>query len=182
MQKIPGLTSSSTTLALLRELRAQPQRPLQFHLNGEVLVPAGYHVTEVKTVTIEAVDCGGHANAWRETVIQLMDGSAEEARAGFMTNRKFLAIYDRVVKHIPVRDEAEVRFEYGNTSIPAVQYRVSRIENTPECVIVHLRTPGVQCKAGDTCGTPVTESGSSEGCAPAGSCCSPAPAELISLS
>jgi hypothetical protein len=34
------------------------------------------------------MDCGGKAATWRDTVIQLMDGTAGEAQAGFMTNRK----------------------------------------------------------------------------------------------
>lgn len=181
-QTIPGLTDQTTTVTFLGDLRAQPQRPLEFRLQGETLIPAGYHVTEVKAVTIEAMDCGGKANAWRETVIQLMDGSEEEARAGFMTNRKFLAIYDRVVRHIPVRDEAEVRFEYGNSVTPAIQYHVSHVEAQPERVIVHLRTPGVQCKAGDACGLPVSDSAESvDGCAPDSGCCSPAPVQLMTL-
>lgn len=176
-QTIPGLTDQITTAALLSELRALPQRPLLFQLHGETLVPAGYHVTEVKAVTIEAMDCGGKANAWRETVIQLMDGSAEEARAGFMTNRKFLTIYDRVVKHIPVRQEAEVRFEYGNATTPAMQYHVAHVETQPERVVIHLRTPGVQCKAGDACGAPAADA--TEGCAPESGCCtSQAPISL----
>lgn len=175
-QTIPGLSDHTfsghtSTLALLTDLRAQPQRPLEFWLHGELLVGPGYHVTEVKAVTIEAMDCGGKANAWRETVIQLMDGSAEEARAGFMTNRKFLAIYDRVARHIPVRDEAEVRFEYGNSGTPAMQYHVAQVESGPERVIVHLRTPGVQCKAGDACGLPT--GAASEDCAPESGCCPP---------
>ncbi len=168
---IPGLSEHTTTDALITALRTLPQRPLQFHLHGKALVPAGYHVTEVKAVTIEAMDCGGKANAWRETVIQLMDGSAEEARAGFMTNRKFLAIYDRVVKHIPVRSDAEVRFEYGNASTPALQYHVTHVDTQPDLMTVHLRIPGVQCKAGNACGTP-TEA-ASDGCEPASDCCAP---------
>lgn len=168
---IPGLSDLTTTQELMTALRTLPQRPLQFHLHGEVLVPAGYHVTEVKAVTIEAMDCGGKANAWHETVIQLMDGSAEEAKAGFMTNRKFLAIYDRVVKHIPVRDEAEVRFEYGNATTPAMQYHVTHVDIAAEQITVHLRTPGVQCKAGDSCGAPAEAT--SNGCAPDSGCCTP---------
>jgi hypothetical protein len=179
-QTIPGLSDQTTTVTLLSELRAPPQRPLEFHLHGETLVPAGYHVTEVKAVTIEAMDCGGKANTWRETVIQLMDGSAEDAAGGFMTNRKFLAIYDRVVQKIPVRDEAEVRFEYGNSVTPAMQYHVSHVEAQAECVIVHLRTPGVQCKAGDACGLP-SEASTEAGCAPESGCCSPAPVQLMTL-
>ncbi|GHG26587.1 hypothetical protein CBQ26_01570 [Deinococcus indicus] len=175
-QPIPGLTEQ-TTAALIRDLRAQPQRPLEFWLNGEVLVPAGYHVTEVKAVTIEAMDCGGRANLWRETVIQLMNGTAAEAQAGFMTNRKFLAIYDRVVRHIPVRDGAELRFEYGNDRAPALQYHVSHLESRPERLIMHLRTPGVQCKAGELCGLPAPDSTDApditDACEPGSGCCGP---------
>lgn len=171
-QTLPVLASQTSTLAFLSGLRGTDQRPLEFHLHGAVLVPAGYHVTEVKAVTIEAMDCGGKAATWRETVIQLMDGSVEEARAGFMTNRKFLAIYDRAAQHLPVRDAAEVRFEYGNSHTPAMQYHVTHTEILPTRVVVHLQTPGVQCKAGEACGMP-TDTASEAGCAPESGCCTP---------
>ncbi|GGR27074.1 DUF6428 family protein [Deinococcus ruber] len=181
--QIPGLSDVTQTHVLIEQLRTPAQRPLEFHLNGAPLVGPGYHVTEVKAVTIEAMDCGGKANAWRETVIQLMDGSATDAAGGFMSNRKFLAIYDRVIKAIPVRDEAEVRFEYGNTDVPAMQYHVDHLEVQPERVIVHLRTPEVQCKAGEACGLPASDVAPAEqGCAPGGSCCGPASTELLTLS
>jgi Family of unknown function (DUF6428) len=184
VQSIPGLTESTSTQTVIEGLRAQPQRPLEFWLNGELLVGPGYHVTEVKAVTIEAMDCGGKAATWRETVIQLMDGSAEDAAGGFMSNRKFLAIYDRVTSRIPVRDEAEVRFEYGNTAVPAVQYHVTGLEMQPERIVVRLRPPGVQCKAGETCGLPAGEvtAQAEAGCAPDSGCCSPAPVQLMTLS
>lgn len=178
-QTIPGLPDHTTTFDLLKMLRAEPQRPLEFHLNGELLVPAGYHVTEVKAVSIESMDCGGKANAWRETIIQLMDGSAQEAEAGFMTNRKFLAIYDRVAGRVPVSSQAEVRFEYGNSALPAMQYHVAGLEVLPDRLQVHLRTPGVQCKASDACGTPATDASAS--CAPESGCCTPAAPDLITL-
>ena len=184
VQSIPGLGEHAETHALIEGLRAQTQLPLEFWLNGQPLVGPGYHVTEVKAVSIEAMDCGGKAATWRETVIQLMDGSATDAAGGFMSNRKFLAIYDRVTGKIPVRDEAEVRFEYGNTATPALQYHVAGMDVQPERLIVHLRTPSVQCKAGDACGLPageVTAQGQG-GCAPDSGCCSPAAAELMTLS
>lgn len=182
-QTIPGLADHTSTLALLGALRAEPQRPLEFWLHGDPLVGPGYHVTEVKAVTIEAMDCGGRADAWRETVIQLKDGNAQEAQAGFMTTRKFLAIYDRVAKSVPVRGEAEVRFEYGNSVTPAMQYHVTHVEPQAGRVIVHLRTPGVQCKASEACGQPATAQPveAAPGCAPASGCCGPATTDLISL-
>ncbi|WP_345462392.1 arsenic resistance N-acetyltransferase ArsN2 [Deinococcus carri] len=182
-QTIPGLSDHTSTLTLLGTLRAGPHLPLEFHLHGEVLVGPGYHVTEVKAVTIESMDCGGRADAWRETVIQLKDGSAREAGEGFMTTRKFLGIYDKVARSVPVRGEAEVRFEYGNNAMPAMQYHVTHVEPQEERVIVHLRTPGVQCKAADACGQPTTAQPveAASGCAPASGCCGPATTELISL-
>lgn len=185
-QTVPGLADQTSTLALLGVLRAGPQLPLEFHLHGEVLVGPGYHVTEVKAVTIEAMDCGGQADAWRETVIQLKDGSAREAGEGFMTTRKFLGIYDRVAKSVPVRGEAEVRFEYGNSTLPAMQYHVTHVEPQGGRVIVHLRTPGVQCKASDACGRPATTAEPVEAsacCAPTSGSgrCGPATTDLISL-
>ena len=184
VQNISGPGEHAETHTLIERLRAQAQLPLEFWLDGEVLVGPGYHVTEVKAVSIEAMDCGGRAASWRETVIQLMDGSAEEAMAGFMTSGKFLSIYDQVTRRIPVRPEAEVRFEYGNAVTPAMQYHVTGMDVRPERTVVHLRTPGVQCKAGDACGpvAPVTSSAEQGcGCAPASACCTPAPAELMTL-
>lgn len=181
-QTIPGLTDQTTTAALLSELRALPQRPLVFQFQGETLVPAGYHVTEIKAVSVEAMDCGGRAASWRETVIQLMDGNAEDAAGGFMTNRKFLAIYDRVTARIPVHAEAEVRFEYGNAQSAALQYHVTQLEVQPERVVVHLRQPGVQCKAGEACGLPAGEMAATESCAPDSGCCGPATASSADAS
>ena len=185
VQDIPGLAAQVRTDSLIEELRAQSRLPLEFWLNGEPLVGPGYHVTEVKAVTIEAMDCGGKAAAWCETVIQLMDGSSGDAAGGFMQGGKFLAIYDRVTSRTPVRAEAEARFEYGNAVTPAMQYHVTGMEARPERMIVHLRTPGVQCKAGEACGLPLGEvtaqAESGCGCAPDSGGCSPAPAERLAL-
>ena len=185
-QTLPGvfaLTETTPTQTLIESLRTQRQLPLEFWLNGQALVGPGYHVTEVKAVSIEAMDCVGKAATWRETVIQLMDGSADDAAGGFMSNRKFLAIYDRVTSKIPVRGEAEVRFEYGSAARPAMQYHVTGMESRLERIVVHLRTPSVQCKAGDACGLPTGEvTATGNGCAPDSGCCTLAPVELITLS
>lgn len=162
------LTAEPTTSSFLKTVRDAPDLPLEFRLNGRPLVPAGYHVTEVKAVTIESMDCGGKANAWKETVVQLMDGTPDEAREGFMTTRKFLSIYDRVAARIPVHGHAEIRFEYGNVSNPALQYQLLSVDPQPERVVVELQLPGVMCKA--------TGASSS-----AGQCCGPATPELIQL-
>lgn len=145
---------SLSTAQFVEALRVQPQRPLEFWLDGARLVPAGYHLTEIGAVKVEAVDCGGAVNRWRETVFQLMDGTPAEAERGFMTTRKALAIYERVAGKIKLDESAPARLEYGNLTRPALRYGIARLELRPERLTVHLSLPGVQCKAGDVCGLP----------------------------
>lgn len=118
--------STTSTQAFLDRLRgAKPDQQLVFQLDQTVLVETGYHVTEVKAVTYSTMDCGGVADDWKETVIQLWNPGDEPERE-YMTVKKFLAIYDRVVEHIPVSTNAELRFEYGDTYRPAIMYHVER--------------------------------------------------------
>lgn len=162
------MMSDTNMATFLNTVRRTPALPLEFRLNGQNLVPAGYHVTEVKAVTIESMDCGGQANAWKETVVQLMDGTPDEAREGFMTTQKFLSIYDRVAARIPVSAEADIRFEYGNVSSPALQYQLVQVDVQAERVVVELQVPGVMCKA----------TGASSN---AGQCCGPVAPDLMQL-
>ncbi|AFZ67321.1 DUF6428 family protein [Deinococcus peraridilitoris] len=142
------LTTPNRTQAFLDTLAPHAGKALILQLHGEVLVPTGYHVTEVKAVTIEAMDCAGRAAAWRETVIQLWNGGGEEDR-GFMTVDKFLGIYGRVAKRVPVQADSVLRFEYGDTVHPTIQYLVTSIEVQSERVLVNLGYPGVSCKPND---------------------------------
>ncbi|GHG10105.1 hypothetical protein GCM10017783_23260 [Deinococcus piscis] len=154
-------TDQHTTASFLETLCRAPAVPLEFRLNGNTLVPAGYHVTEIKAVTVDSVDCGGRKNAWQGTVVQLMDGTPAEARQGFMLTQKFLDIYDRVSGQIPVQDAAVLRFEYGNLSTPAMQYHFMGVEVQAARVVAEVQPPGVMCKAtgvsstqGQCCGSP----------------------------
>ena len=140
--------TTSTRVFLDRLRGAKPDQQVVFQLDQAVLVGAGYHVTEVKAVTYSTMDCGGVADSWDETVIQLWNPGDEPER-GYMTVKKFLAIYDRVVEHIPVSDNAELRFEYGDAHRAAASYHVERLESREALILVHLRAPAVTCKARD---------------------------------
>ena len=144
-----GASTTTGTRAFLDRLRtARPDQQLVFQLDRAPLVEAGYHVTEVKAVTYSTMDCGGVADQWKETVIQLWNPGDEPERE-YMTAKKFLAIYDRVAEHIPVSDNAELRFEYGDTHRAAASYHVERLESRESLILVHLRAPAVTCKARD---------------------------------
>lgn len=139
---------TSTGAFLDRLRRAKADQQVVFQLDQKVLVETGYHVTEVKAVTYNTMDCGGVADQWEETVIQLWNPGDEPERE-YMTVKKFLSIYDRVAGHVPVSDGAELRFEYGDMHRAAASYYVERLEPRETLILVHLRAPTVTCKARD---------------------------------
>jgi hypothetical protein len=145
-QIIDGVISTETFLDTLRG--AGLDQRLIFQLNQSPLVAPGYHLTEVKAVSYDTMDCGGVADRWQETVIQLWNPGDEPTRE-YMTVRKFLAIYDRVATHVPISDKAELRFDYGDFGQPACSYHVQNIETEGELILVHLRAPVVTCKERD---------------------------------
>jgi hypothetical protein len=142
------LSSIYGTQAFLSALEAHSTLTLIFDLGVGNTVPAGYHVTEIKAVDHQTVDCGGVVNAWKETVIQLWRSNAETDDS-YMTVGKFLKIYHLVAGKVPIDSQAEIKFEYGDDGAPAVNYQVSEISLEPSFVRVHLRWVGVRCKALD---------------------------------
>ena len=135
------------TQTFLSTLRQTPDKPLVFDY-GQDKVKPGYHVTEIMNVTFETVDCGGQANFWRETIIQLQ-GPGKRDKPEFMSTDKFLAIYDKVSKAVNIHAEAEVRLEYGDAATPALHYHVDGVREVEDKLVVNLTPPGVTCKARD---------------------------------
>lgn len=133
------------TQTFLETLQAHPGKALIFEYDTGKRVLPGYHVTEVMNVSYESMDCGGQANFWRETVVQLM-GPGSKDKPEFMSTDKFLSIYGRVVKSVPVRPDSEVRLEYGDASLPAVHYHVGNIQFQEGAVVVQMTPPSVTCK------------------------------------
>jgi uncharacterized protein DUF6428 len=86
-----GTTSTEEFLSILRA--AKPDQQIVFQVGRTPLVAPGYHVTKVKAVTYNTMDCGGVADTWKETVIQLWNPGDDPERE-HMTVAKFLAIYD----------------------------------------------------------------------------------------
>lgn len=140
--------TTTSTRAFLETLEKAGNRHLVFMLNGNLLVAPGYHVTEIKALSYDAMDCGGQAAQWRETIVQLWVPEAQE-ESGFMSARKFLSIYRRVASSMRVDSNAEIRFEYGDVSRPAINYHVGSLEPEQDKLLVHLRAPNVTCKARD---------------------------------
>ena len=133
------------TNEFISELRAAPQNRLRFVNEGGDAVHPGYHLTELKAVSLETVDCGGQVNHWRETVAQLW--VPPEADDACMTAQKFLAIFDRVRGLISLNLATDLRVEYGDKNFFPSTYYVESVTRAADETRVLLTPPETTCKA-----------------------------------
>ena len=97
-------------LALLKE---NSDKSLVFEYAPGLLVGANYHITEVKNITIDSVDCGAGTDFWKETIIQLWESPQEIGKRDYMSAYKALAILNKVDKIKPMEKDVEVKFLVG---------------------------------------------------------------------
>lgn len=137
-----------TTRDFISRLREAAAKQLVFTNSDGAMVHGGYHLTELKAASFDTVDCGAQKNQWNETIVQLWVPEDEE-NGEWMTAAKFLSIYDRVARLIPLDPTAEIRFEYGDKNFPPSNYHVENISETAAEFRVQLRLPQTTCKARD---------------------------------
>ncbi len=58
-----------TTEDFFNTLNKHQDKSLLFQYMPGQLVGANYHITEVKHITVDAVDCGARTDAWKETKV-----------------------------------------------------------------------------------------------------------------
>jgi Family of unknown function (DUF6428) len=133
------------TQEFVASLREHNDTPVIFDY-GAARVPAGYHVTEVKAVSYQTMDCGGKSDAWTETIVQLWNPEKDDKRE-FMSAKKFLSIFERAAGGVPVTSNSDLKLEYGNDTMPAINYHVGSIVLDEGHLVISLEPPKVQCKA-----------------------------------
>lgn len=118
-----------------------PKVPLVFDAPSGRTAP-GYHVTEVRLATLEAVDCGGVRSNWREAILQILDGQGR----GYMPVGKFLDIAERSVAAIDGLDQYEIRVEFasGNDRLELLSLQAPRIDDAR--IVVPLSPVQAACK------------------------------------
>ena len=160
------------TNEFISELRAAPQnRLLLIDSNGNQ-VHTGYHLTELKAASVDAVDCGGRVNHWPETIVQLWVPASPGD--DYMTSAKFLKIFDKVRGMIPLMVDAEIRVEYGDENFFPSTYHVRSITRDQNMTRVLLAPPQTTCKARDRRTAASSAADLESCCAPAmESCCAP---------
>jgi hypothetical protein len=134
------------TSEFLDALRARPELPLAF--STEIgTVPAAFHLTEVKRVSHESVDCGSAAHNWTENHFELWAPRAADADRLPMRAGKFLSIVEKVRRTLLLDDGAEARV-FGRVAGGADQlHAVTSVETGGKSIIVHLEPVSAQCKA-----------------------------------
>jgi len=156
-------------LSLLKE---HSNKSLLFEYKPGNLVGANYHITEVKNITIDAVDCGANTDFWKETIIQLWESPKEIDKREYMSAYKALGILNKVDSIKPMDREVEVKFEYSNSHFHTAQLFVNSFEIEGDSLLLKLGVEKTDCKAKDECGIPMEVGAQTENsCAPGSGCC-----------
>lgn len=138
------------TSAFLCLLRAHADLPLVFRAGGD-FVPAGFHVTEVKRVAYDTMDCGAAVHHWNETQVEIWAPplvGALPGRTG-MTAGKFLGILDRTAEARPFDGDTEVRFHTVLGRHPAALYDVDTVAPSAGRLWIELTADRTRCKAAE---------------------------------
>ena len=109
-------------LGLLQDHR---DKALLFEYRPGQYVGTNYHITEIKNITVDSVDCGTGTDFWKETIIQLWESPLEIGKTEYMVSGKALGILKKVDRIKPMTQDAEIRFEYGNESFHTTQMHVA---------------------------------------------------------
>lgn len=160
------------TSEFLNLLREHKEKSLFFEYQPGQFVPANYHITEVKNLTIDSVDCGAGTDSWKETIIQLWESPSEIGKTEFMSAFKALGILTKVDKMRPMERDAELKFEYSNNSFHTAQLFVEDYSWNNEKLVIKLSVKKTDCKAKEACSVPVeTIQKPTTTCAPGSGCC-----------
>jgi hypothetical protein len=141
-------------------LNQNPGKELAFEF-AHGLIRKDYHITEVLKIQVEAIDCGGAVDSWKESVLQLVEPKNEDAER-FMIVEKALGILEKSHAKIKLDTDAKLILEFRSLGSSAAQrFIVSGLEVIDGKIIVHTDGATTQCKAAerktgssDSCGTP----------------------------
>ncbi len=159
-------------LEFIAALKQNPEKELAFEFEHG-LIRKDYHITEVLKIQVEAIDCGGAVDSWKEVVLQLVEPKHEEG-ARFMSAEKALGIIEKSHEKININADSKLILEYRPKGTSAAQrFTVSGLTIIDEKAIVLTEGATTQCKAAerqtgssDSCGSKIKVDESSSCCTP----------------
>ena len=163
------------THEFLNLLEQHKNRTLLFEYAPNAFVGNNYHITEVKHIQVDSVDCGAQTDAWSETIVQLWESPKDIGKEQAMRVLKALGILKKVGRIKPFNLEAELKIEYSNDRFHTAQLFVNDYALQSNNLILKLAVQKTDCKAKDACGVMETvnqEARTAEPCCePGGNCC-----------
>lgn len=159
------------TKEFLSLLKENADKSLVFEYAPGQLVGANYHITEVKNIIIDSVDCGAGTDFWKETIIQLWESPEEIGKRDYMVADKALSILNKVDQIKPMEKDIEVKFEYSNSVFHTTQLFVLSHQIKDGQILMQLGVEKTDYKAKETCGVPETAKIAQASCAPGSGCC-----------
>lgn len=142
------------TKKFLDTLKNNLNKELLFEYAPDKFVNANYHITEIKNLSIDTVDCGGRTNQWEETIVQIWENPLEKGKRTYMKTSKAVEIFDRVNSIKPLLTDAEIKIEFGNKTFHTANLIVHTIAENNQSIIVKLHPDATQCKANNICCAP----------------------------
>jgi len=152
-------------------LENNPGKELLFEYANDKFVGANYHLTEVKKMFFDTVDCGGRSDSWNETHLQLWESPKEIGKTNFMTAAKILSILQKVNGIKPLIMETPVKIEYGNDDFHTSVMNIEDIAIQTDKLVVRLFSEATLCKANDKCGIPQKAEVVEDACCTEVGCC-----------
>jgi len=160
------------TVEFLSLLESHKNKSLLFYYAPDKWVDTNYHITEVKHLKIDSVDCGSKEDSWNETIVQLWESPSDKGKIDYMSTFKASGILKKVGKMKPYDLESELKIEYSNPSFHTAQLFIDRVEHTDKELRFYLSVSATDCKAKDACGIPEPAANNVEACcSPGGGCC-----------
>lgn len=130
---------------------------LQIDFGNDRHLPEGYHITEVKNVSIDSIDCGGNPHQEKQVVIQFWENPLKVEK-GFMSAEKAKSILQKVDQLRPTFQNAPVFIEFGDADHPTTQYRLTGLDQRNGQAWLTTNVPATACKPagalGLSCGGP----------------------------
>lgn len=144
------------TATFLNALRSHAALPLVFRAQRAAVEP-GYHLTEVKRVAYETMDCGALKHRWAETQFEIWVPAGEQVTPGrgHMPAEKFLRIVERVEAELPLDGQAPARIHIALDGQLAALYDVETITVRDGKLWVELAPDRTRCKAAERRGVEV---------------------------
>lgn len=139
---------------LLMIIKNHPTTNISFQWDENYVVRNGYHLTEIKLVQVNSVDCGGKMNAWREIVLQLWEPESKQAQE-VLTVQKFLQIVGSVDKLMSLDGHLPVKIEFGNKEHETRQVTLNDVHIDEHELLFYTENYLPACKAldrGESCG------------------------------